>query len=79
MSAPVGQSALWSLIESGTQVFTGTLVSILMYWLVLGPWFGIPFNLFEALAVTALFTLSSLARQFIVRRLFARMTERRSV
>ena len=70
------QTARWSMIESVAQVLAGTGVAILMYLYVLGPWFGIPFKLFEALAITALFTISSILRQFIVRRLFARKTER---
>lgn len=63
------QSKKDSLIESLLHVSIGFILSILMYAYVIGPVFGIETDPLHNLGVVGLFTITSLARQLIIRRL----------
>ena len=72
------QSRATSLIEAGTNVLVGYLVALAAQQLVF-PLFGIHTTLAQDSAIAALFTAVSLARSYLLRRLFERIgTGRRS-
>jgi|TARA_R100001126_G_C4867305_1_gene170989 uncharacterized membrane protein len=63
------QSKLFSFIESVTNVVVGFVVAVLANILVL-PLFGFYPNLGEATSIGVIFTIISLCRSYIIRRLF---------
>ncbi len=74
MSAQAGaaggrQSRRMSLIEAITNVAVGYLVALITQILVF-PLFGIEVSLIQNLAIGMLFTAASIARSFLLRRLF---------
>ncbi len=71
------QSRLGSTVEVFTKTFSGFVVNLLMWMYVVGPIFDIPTPPGQALAVTCIFTLSALARGYVVRRFFNWRTERK--
>jgi hypothetical protein len=77
----VKQSRLMSLVEAIANVLVGYGVAVLTQ-LVVFPWFGLPARVGDALALGAIFTGLSIARSFLLRRLFEavriRTAERRS-
>ncbi len=66
------QSRLYSFLESLANVFIGFLVSVTANILVL-PFFGFYPNLQEATSIGVIFTLISLARSYVLRRVFNRI------
>ncbi len=65
-----GQTYWESLLEAKTNIAIGFVISWLVWVLVITPLWGFPFELFDSLAITGIFTVTSLARQFVVRRWF---------
>ena len=63
------QSRKDSLIESLLHVGMGFILSVVMYAYVIGPVFGLKTSPGTNLGVVGLFTITSLARQIIIRRL----------
>lgn len=63
------QSKKMSLIEQVTSTAIGLLVSLGAQYVVF-PWFGIYATLGDHLGITACFTVVSVARGYVVRRLF---------
>ena len=70
-----GQSRTRSLIEAGTNVLVGYLLALLMQRL-LYPRFGIETTVATDSVIAAAFTLVSLARSYVLRRLFERLSGR---
>jgi hypothetical protein len=68
------QSRKHSVIESVANVAIGYVVAITAQ-MVIFPLFGIHIPASEHLAIGGLFTLVSLARSYLLRRLFTRLTE----
>ena len=58
-----------SLIEAVANVVVGCGIAVATQ-LVVFLWFGLPAHLDDALAISAIYTLISLARSFALRRLF---------
>ena len=58
-----------SLVEAIANVFVGYGIAVLTQ-LVVFPWFGLPVHLDDALAIGGIFTAVSIARSFVLRRLF---------
>ncbi len=75
------QSRLMSLVEAIANVAVGYGVAVLTQ-LIVFPWFGLPARVGDALAIGGIFTAESIARSFLLRRLFEavriRTAERRS-
>ena len=65
------QSRRLSLIESITQTAVGFLVSLLVQ-LVLYPLMGIPVTFAQNLWITGVFTVVSVGRGYVLRRVFER-------
>lgn len=63
------QSHLMSLVEATANVAVGYGVAVATQ-LVVFPWFGLPARLDDALAIGAIFTVVSILRNFLLRRLF---------
>jgi len=63
------QSRLMSLAESLANVAVGYGVAVATQ-LAVFPWFGLPARLDDALAIGAIFTVVSILRSFLLRRLF---------
>lgn len=66
------QSRKMSMIESLTGTFIGFVVSVSAACVVY-PLFGHAFTLTQNVAITAIFTVISVIRGYIVRRIFNRM------
>lgn len=63
------QTRLMSLVEAVANVVVGYGVAVLTQ-LIVFPWFGLPARLSDALAIGAVFTIVSVARAYLLRRLF---------
>lgn len=70
MNRPVHtQSRIDSLAESLTNTAIGFAIS-LVTWIVVARMYGIPMSAGTSLSITAIFTIVSIARQYVLRRLF---------
>ena len=67
-----GQSRFLSLIEAAANVVVGYVLAIVTQ-IVVFPWFGIETGLTEHLTIGMAFVLVSLARGYLLRRLFERI------
>ena len=65
-----GQTYWESLMEAKTNIAIGFVISWLVWVLAIVPLWGFPFKLFDSVLITCIFTVTSLARQFVVRRWF---------
>jgi len=63
------QSRIDSFAEAVTNTAIGFLVS-LVTWIVVARMYGIPMSASTSLSITAIFTVVSVARQYVLRRLF---------
>ncbi|MDD3445267.1 MAG: hypothetical protein PHS60_07640 [Zavarzinia sp.] len=61
------QSRLMSLVEAVANVIVGYGVAVTTQ-LVVFPWFGLPARLDDAMAIGAIFTIISIVRSFLLRR-----------
>ena len=66
------QSKAMSLVEAATNVVVGYVLAIATQ-IVVFPWFGIETGLAEHLTIGLTFVLVSLARGYLLRRLFERI------
>jgi hypothetical protein len=66
------QSRLMSLVEAGTNVVVGYGIAVLTQMAVF-PLFGLRATIGQNLAIGAIFTVVSLARSYLLRRLFEAM------
>ena len=67
---PKGQSRTQSLIEATINVASGFLVSLAVWSWVVVPVWNLPVTMAENLQITMLFTVVSVARSYIWRRIF---------
>ena len=65
------QSRKHSLFESLVNTAIGFLVSMLT-WVIVARLYGIPMTWADNLGITAIFTVVSIARQYVLRRIFNR-------
>ena len=70
------QSRRQSLIEAITNVVVGYALAVLTQMMVF-PRFGLQVSLGDNLAIGAMFVLISLARSYVLRRLFERLKEQK--
>ena len=63
------QFRIMSLVEAVTNVIVGYGVAVTTQ-LVIFPWFGLPARLDDAMAIGAIFTIISILRSFLLRRVF---------
>lgn len=63
------QNRKTSLIESLTNTFSGLLISFIIQ-LILFPIMNIPVRIEQNVIITLVFTLASIGRGFIIRRIF---------
>jgi hypothetical protein len=75
-SVALRQSRAMSLVESVSNVVVGYSVAVLTQMLVF-PWFGLPARISDALAIGGIFTIISVARSYLLRRLFDALLARR--
>lgn len=66
------QTRLMSLVESVANVVVGYGIAVATQ-LAVFPWFGLPANFDDALAIGAIFTIISILRSFLLRRVFEAM------
>ncbi len=66
------QTYMESLWEAKTNIAIGFVISWLVWVLVVTPLWGFPFSFGDSIGITCIFTVTSLARQFAVRRWFNR-------
>ena len=76
MSVRPAQSRVGSLVEAGTNVVAGYLLALVTQALVF-PLFGIVTTLVQDSLIAGVFTLVSLARSYLLRRVFERLGQRR--
>lgn len=72
----MSQSRFESLVEAKANLIAGFVFSFLINRYV-GPLLGIPMNNKQAIGLVLIFTVLSLVRQYIFRRMFNRFQERR--
>jgi len=63
------QSKINSFIESAVQTFIGLAVSFLIQ-LIIYPLLSIPVSIGQNVIITAVFTIASIVRGYIIRRIF---------
>ena len=68
------QSRTMSLVETGTNVLVGFWLAVLTQ-IVAFPWFGLTATASDHLTIGLVFTVVSLARGYLLRRLFDRLAE----
>ena len=66
----VNQTKLVSLIEAMMNVLTGFWISWAVWIFIVVPLFGFDAGYIKAFSITTIFTVSSLARAYIIRRWF---------
>lgn len=66
----MGQSRRMSLIEQICNVGSGFIVSLMIWICVIQPVWGIQMTMGSNLQIMAIFTLASIARGYVWRRLF---------
>lgn len=64
------QTKLESLLESAVNISSGFFISLLVWIFVVAPLWDIPVKMHDSLAITSIFTVSSLLRAYIWRRFF---------
>lgn len=64
------QSRRLSLIEVVANVFTGFFVSMCVWQLIAAPLFGYEVTIADNFALTSIFTVTSITRGYLFRRLF---------
>jgi len=69
---PEEQTRLGSLIESCCNVGSGFIIAVLIWEYVICPWKGIERNFWDGIEITLVFTVVSITRGYIWRRLFTR-------
>ena len=69
------QSRLASLIESLTNVAIGMVVSFFGQ-IVVSHWYNLPLNFAQNMQIVAFFTVLSVARSYVLRRVFNRRIKR---
>lgn len=69
------QSRKHSLLEALLNTSTGFVTSLLTQWLVF-PWFNLHPSLQENLSLTAIFTIVSIVRSYVWRRIFNNLQTR---
>lgn len=67
------QTRLMSMVETMVSIAIGFAVSMLITAWVM-PWFGFHPSLGQNFQITCVFTVTSIARSYLVRRFFARFT-----
>jgi len=73
-----GQSRIDSFAEALTNTAIGFLVS-LVTWIVVARMYGIPMSASTSLSITAIFTVVSIARQYVLRRIFDGRSPRQAI
>ena len=66
----MNQSKLTSLVEAALNMTFGFLISWAVWAWVVAPLFDIPYAHTSSLAITSIFTVSSLLRSYMIRRFF---------
>ena len=64
------QSRLESLVEASLNTASGFVVSLLAWRWIVAPFFGLPLDMASNLGVTTFFTVLSVVRSYVWRRLF---------
>lgn len=64
------QSQKHSVVETLVNVGSGFLISWAVWVWIASPLFGIPYHSGEGLGITLLFTVTSLIRSYVLRRIF---------
>lgn len=58
------------MIEAALNIGSGFIISWMVWTFVVAPLFGLPFGMHDSLAITAIFTVTSLLRAYAWRRWF---------
>lgn len=66
----MGQSKAWSMVEACLNTASGFVVSMLIWTLVAVPLWHLPVTMGDNLAINMLFTVASVVRSYIWRRIF---------
>lgn len=65
----MSQSKTQSLYEAISNIVTGYITAVIIQMVVF-PWFGIKLPFFDGLLIATIFTVVSLVRCYIIRRIF---------
>jgi hypothetical protein len=72
------QSRKQSLVEAFVNIGSGFLISLGL-WQILAAWYGYDMPLSRNMEITTIFTFVSIARSYIFRRIFTRISHRSRV
>jgi hypothetical protein len=67
------QKKINSWIESVTNTIVGFLVRLIIQWAVIVPLFSLRTNVTQDFIITIIFTLATLIRSYLLRRIFDRI------
>lgn len=71
------QTKTSSLVEAVTNQVAGYLVSVLITMFILGPMIGYDIGLRESVSITIIYSIASIVRGYLFRRLFNHISTRR--
>lgn len=71
-----GQTKRYSLLEQVCNVGSGFIIALILWAYVVTPYIGIEYNIEKGLIVTAMFTVVSIIRGYLWRRVGNYITER---
>jgi hypothetical protein len=69
-----GQSKMDSFLEAVTNTLSGFFISLAVLEFIIEPLFGFGTSTSENFAITAIFTVTSIIRSFVLRRIFNERT-----
>lgn len=64
------QSRIDSVMEAVTNIVIGTVIYTVVNYTLLSAYLGIPISVGSSLGISAMFTVVSIARQYVIRRAF---------
>lgn len=71
------QSRVESFIESSLNIGSGFVISLLLWMYVVAPLFDVDVTFTDNLAITGMFTVTSVIRSYVWRRLFNKRLHRK--
>ena len=66
----MNQTKLESLLETCLNIAIGFIISLLLWIYLVAPLWGLEMSMFDNLGITGIFTVSAVARGYVMRRFF---------
>ena len=62
------QTKMFSFLEQVANIMSGFIIAVILWHYVVTPYLGIPYNIWDNLIITTMFTVVSILRGYIWRR-----------